>query len=173
MIFTPVSAWTAYRMHTPKWALAPTSGAGAALSGGRANRPGVAAPYLSHEAQTAIDEYQQLSPLLPPGTLVSYKVTAEPIIDFRAAYVSTQWPALWEAFFCDWRELWFDRHIEPPSWVLGDEAIAAGAKGILFASQVRAGGTDLLLYTNVLGPTVVIEVYDPAHALPKNQQSWT
>ncbi|WP_371860360.1 hypothetical protein [Sulfuriferula plumbiphila] len=28
-------------MHAPKWAVAPTSGAGAAKHGGRVNRPGV------------------------------------------------------------------------------------------------------------------------------------
>ena len=64
MIFVPVVGWTAYRLHTPKWAVAPTSGAGAADHGGRANRPGVAALYLALEAQTAIDEYRQVSTLL-------------------------------------------------------------------------------------------------------------
>lgn len=31
----------AYRLHVPKWAVAPLCGAGAARHGGRANRPGV------------------------------------------------------------------------------------------------------------------------------------
>ena len=173
MIFVSVAGWTAYRMHTPKWAVAPASGAGAAEHGGRANRLGVAALYLSLDTETAIVEYQRVSPLLPPGTLVSYQVTADPILDFRAGYAPAQWSALWEEFFCDWRELWFNQHIEPPSWVLGDEAIAAGVKGILFASQARPGGTNLMLYTELLGPGDAIAVYDPARALPKNQQSWT
>lgn len=172
MIFTRLAGLTAYRMHTPKWAMAPTSGAGAAGHGGRANRIGVAALYLSLEEQTAIDEYRQVSPLLPPGTLVSYQIRADPVLDFRAGYVPAQWPALWEEFFCDWRELWFNQHIEPPSWVLGDDAILAGAKGILFHSLVRHGGTNLVLYTDLLGPTDAIEVYDPEYALPKNQKSW-
>jgi RES domain-containing protein len=172
MIFTRLTGLTAYRMHTPKWAVAPTSGAGAALHGGRANRPGVAALYLSLEAQTAIDEYQQVSPLLPPGTMVSYQVTVDSVLDFGAGNDPAQWSALWEEFFCDWRELWFNQHIEPPSWVLGDEAIAAGAKGILFTSQARRGGTNLMLYTDFLGAADLIKVYDPAHALPRNQQSW-
>ena len=172
MIFIPVAEWTAYRMHTPKWAVTPTSGGGAAEHGGRVNRPGLAALYLALDEQTAINEYRQVSPLLSPGTLVSYQVRADPILDFRAGFASAQWPALWEEFFCDWRELWFNQHIEPPSWVLGDEAIAAGAKGILFASQARPGGTNLLLYTERLGPGDVVEAYDPAHTLPKNQQSW-
>ena len=173
MIFGPVAGWTAYRMHTPKWSMAPTSGAGAAGAGGRTNRIGVAALYLSLEAETAIAEYQQLSPLLPPGTMVSYRIRANPILDFRAGYVPDVWPPLWEEFFCDWRELWFNKHVEPPSWVLGDEAIAAGARGILFPSQVRPSGTNLVLYTEVLGPDDAIDVYDPEEALPRNQQSWS
>ena len=39
MILTDLGPVTAYRMHTPKWATAPTSGAGAAAHGGRVNRP--------------------------------------------------------------------------------------------------------------------------------------
>ncbi|SDR55186.1 hypothetical protein SAMN05443245_7622 [Paraburkholderia fungorum] len=32
MILTNLSGLTAYRMHVPKWAVAPTSGAGAAVA---------------------------------------------------------------------------------------------------------------------------------------------
>ena len=34
MILTELGPVTAYRMHTPRWATAPTSGAGAAAHGG-------------------------------------------------------------------------------------------------------------------------------------------
>jgi RES domain-containing protein len=40
MILTDLGPITAYRMHVPRWSSMPTSGAGAALHGGRANRPG-------------------------------------------------------------------------------------------------------------------------------------
>jgi RES domain-containing protein len=72
----------------------------------------------------------------------------------------------------DWRELRFNQGIEPPSWVLADDAIAASAMGILFASIVAPGGTNLVIYTQRLGPLDLIEVHDPAGALPKNQDSW-
>ncbi len=65
-------------MHAPRWATVPTSGAGAAVHGGRANRPGVLALYLALEPETAVREYQQLSPLMPPRTLVSYIVPLAP-----------------------------------------------------------------------------------------------
>ncbi|MFM2058237.1 MAG: hypothetical protein RLY71_2622 [Pseudomonadota bacterium] len=172
MILTEFGPVTAYRMHTPRWASAPTSGAGAAAHGGRANRPGTPALYLALEPETALREYQQLSPLMPPGTLVSYTVSLAPVIDFRAGYAATSWPELWEEFFCDWRELWFNQHVEPPSWVLGDEAMAAGAKGVLFASTLAPGGTNLVVFNDMLGADDRLEVYDPAGALPKNQDSW-
>ena len=172
MILADIGVVTAYRMHTPRWAAQPLSGEGAAAHGGRANRPGVAALYLALETQTAILEYQQLSPLLPPGTLVSYRVQAAPIVDFRGGYGGGRWSPLWEDFHCDWRALWFDERVEPPSWVLGDEALAAGAKGIAFASAAAPGGTNLVLFVAALGAHDTLEVYDPANALPKNEDSW-
>jgi len=172
MILDDLGVVTAYRMHVPKWASQPTSGAGAALHGGRANRPGTAALYLALDAQTAILEYQQVSPLLPPGTLVSYRVHAAPIVDFRAGFDPTRWGALWEDFHCDWRALWFGENVEPPSWALADEAIAAGAKGIAFGSFASPGGTNLVLYVDALTASDTLEPFDPQGALPKNQDSW-
>lgn len=58
MILTALGPVTAYRLHTPKWSIMPTSGAGAAAVGGRANRVGKPALYLALEADTAIAEYQ-------------------------------------------------------------------------------------------------------------------
>ena len=54
----------AYRVLTPKWGHAPTSGAGASQHGGRANRPGIDALYLSLDLPTALAEYQQIDPLM-------------------------------------------------------------------------------------------------------------
>ena len=54
MILTRLENLAAYRVHQPKWAMAPASGAGAAKHGGRVNRPGVAALYLSLDTETAI-----------------------------------------------------------------------------------------------------------------------
>ena len=159
-------------MHTPRWATAPTSGAGAAAHGGRANRPGVAALYLSLDSETAIREYQQLSSLMLPGTLVSYTVRVDPVVDFRAGYDASRWAALWEEFHCDWRDLWFNQRVEPPSWVLGDESLATGAKGILFGSTLSPAGVNLGVFVDALGADDTLEAYDPAGALPKNQDSW-
>ncbi|SAK93346.1 RES domain protein [Caballeronia temeraria] len=172
MILTELAGVTAYRMHVPRWAVAPTSGAGAGTHGGRANRVGLNALYLALDHDTAIREYQQLSSLMPPGTLVSYNLTAAPIVDFTGGYESGKWSPLWEDFYCDWRHCWFNERIEPPSWILGDEVVASGAKGILFKSRLKPDGTNLVLYTERLDSTDHFDVYDPHNALPKNQSSW-
>jgi len=102
---------TYFRVHKPSWAFQPLSGAGAARQGGRLNRPGTHALYLAADAQTALAEYQQVSSLLPPGTIVSYDVTLQPVVDFTGGYVPGQWDPLWEDFFCDWRKLAIADHV--------------------------------------------------------------
>lgn len=171
MIFTRLREVTAYRMHQPVWATRPTSGAGAGRHGGRANRPGVDALYLALDEPTAIAEYRQLSSLLPPGTLVAYTLSVATVVDFTGGYTAA-WTPLWQEFHSDWRKLWFDERIEPPSWVLGDEAIAAGAGGILFNSVLNPGGRNLVLFTEYLDADDRIEVFDPGNFLPKNPDSW-
>ena len=76
MKLTPVGPDAVFHRYlTPKWAADPLSGAGAAIGGGRFNRPGVAALYLSVEPATALDEYAQGSSIVPPATLVAYLAT--------------------------------------------------------------------------------------------------
>lgn len=161
----------AYRMHTPKWAFDPKSGQGAALQGGRVNRPGLPALYLSLDANTAMLEYQQDDPLLPPGTLVSYRIDVGPIADFRGGF-SSEWPEVWQDFFCDWRSILLHDGVEPPSWAIGDDALKRGAKGIAFRSQREVTGFNLVLYTDALAASDAVEVFDPHGVLPKDQRSW-
>ncbi len=172
MIFTALDAVVAYRMHTPKWAVSPLSGAGAATHGGRLNRIGLEALYVALETETAIKEYQQVSSLLPPGTLVSYCIKLTRVADFRGCFDAEHWPALWNDFFCDWRKLWFNQRVEPPSWVIADEAIAEGSQGILFPSVTNPGGSNLVVFLSTLTTADSLVVFDPNQALPKDQSSW-
>lgn len=169
MIVTSLNA-VAYRVHQPKWAFAPTSGAGAGTYGGRANRPGINALYLSLALETALMEYQQLDTLLPPGLMVSYNVTIDAMVDFRGGFTNG-WDALWQDFYCDWRPMYFNGGKEPPSWVIGGQVLAAGAKGILFNSAIGSGA-NLVIYTDALTRTDAVTVYDPNKDLPQNQSSW-
>lgn len=50
--------------------------------------------------------------------------------------------------------------------------IASGAKGILFPSRLAKGGTNLVLFTQMLAAPDVLEVFDPGQALPQTQASW-
>lgn len=55
MILIELGPVTAYRMHAPRWATEPTSGAGGSLRW-RVNRPGTPALYLAFEPQIAVRE---------------------------------------------------------------------------------------------------------------------
>lgn len=160
----------AFRVHDPKWAFAPVSGAGAARYGGRANRKGVNALYLSLELETALAEYKRLDALMPPALMVGYEVKVDPVVDFRGGY-TTAWDPIWQEFNCDWRSMLFNDKIEPPSWLIGDLVLAAGAKGILFDSSMT-DGSNLVLYNDTLEGTDFVRPYDPNHALPRDQLSW-
>jgi len=160
-----------YRLHTPKWSIAPTSGAGAATQGGRANRKGLEALYLSLEPATAVAEFQQGSPFLPPGLLVSYSLTLDRVIDFTSGY-QEDWPPIWKDFFCDWRKIRFNEGVEPPSWLIGDLVLEADCAGIIFGSVAHAGGKNLVLYTDQLPAHGSITVNDPRGELPSDQSSW-
>ena len=43
---------------------------------------------------------------------------------------------------------------------------------MLFASRLATGGTNLVVYNEQLTADDTLKVYDPAGALPKNQDSW-
>ncbi len=70
-----------HRFHSPDWAHLPASGAGAAVNGGRFNRPDVEALYLSAESDTALAEYQQGTTIAPPATWVAYRLDVHDDVD--------------------------------------------------------------------------------------------
>lgn len=163
---------TLYRAHTPQWASRPLSGAGAAAKGGRFNREGVEALYLSMDEVTALREYQQTSPFLPPCTMVSYSAALTRLVDLRQLHRGDPWDDLWHDWREDWRHLKFDLHIEPPSWVLGDMVVEAGLPGIIFPSLTHEGGVNITVFVGRLSSEDGIEVHDPEGRLPKDRSSW-
>ena len=94
-----------HRYLTPKWAFIPLSGAGAATDGGRFNRPGVEALYLSRAPQTALDEYRQGATITPPATLAAYLITLDKVVDLSAGFDPTLWPPEWAQWDCNWRKI--------------------------------------------------------------------
>jgi RES domain-containing protein len=163
---------TLFRAHTPQWASRPTSGAGAAIRGGRFNREGVEALYLSLDEVTALREYQQTSPFLPPCTMCSYTVALFDLVDLRQLHDGEPWDDLWHDWREDWRHLKLERRVEPPTWVLADLVLAHGYPGILFPSQTHEGGTNVVVYSERLKDGNSINVNDPDGRLPRNMSSW-
>lgn len=161
-----------YRVITPRWSHAPTSGSGAAVKGGRFNRPGLEALYLSQTVETAIAEYQQHARLLPPGTLVTFLVSRVRVVDFSAGYEAGRWDPLWAEYACNWRQLAFEEKVEPASWSLGDMALDANAVGILFPSTAHVSGVNLVLFhSSALAPDA-LRAHDPNGDLPHDAHSW-
>lgn len=145
---------------------------GAAARGGRFNREGVEALYLSVEELTALREYQQTSSFLPPCTMCSYTVALNRLVDLRQLHHGEPWDALWQDWQEDWRHLRFEQHIEPPTWVLADMVLAEGHTGILFPSQACEGGSNVVVYVNRLKDGNAVVVNDPDGRLPRDQSSW-
>ncbi len=163
---------TLYRAHTPQWASRPLSGKGAALQGGRFNRPGVPALYLSLDAETALSEYRQTSPFLPPCTLCSYTVTLHDLVDLRQLHQGTPWDPRWLDWQDDWRLSKFEHGVDPITWVLADMVLEQGHSGIIFPSQTHPDGTNIVVFNDRLQGGNAIVVNDPDGQLPRDRSSW-
>ena len=161
-----------HRYLTPKWAFVPLSGAGAALDGGRFNRPGFEALYLSRAPQTALDEYRQGASITPPATLAAYQITLDKVADLSAGYDPAIWSQEWAEWACNWRKIArIDKNI-PPSWQLADALVTEGYSGLLFPSLQHAGGSNLVIFNANLARTDSIKVHDPDGLLPRDPSSW-
>jgi RES domain-containing protein len=161
-----------HRYLTPKWAFAPTSGAGAAAEGGRFNRPGVEALYLSRAPQTALEEYRQGASIAPPATLAAYVVSLDEVVDLSDGYDPAAWAQDWAAWDCAWRKISRIDRKTPPSWKLADQAITEGRRGVLFPSLRHAGGVNLVVFVANLTDGDAVQAHDPDGRLPKDQASW-
>jgi len=160
-----------YRALTPSWAHLPESGAGAAQGGGRFNRPNVEARYLAATPEAALAEYQGESPLLPPATVVTYRVTAQAVVDFTGGYQEERWSPIWAEAYGNWKGMAFLENVEPPSWVIGDLVRQAGYPGILYACVRDPAHRCLVLFPD-LADRFRAPAYDPEGRLPRNSQSW-
>lgn len=162
-----------FRALSPQWSYAPESGAGAAERGGRFNRPGLQARYLSRSANTALLEYQAESSLLVPATVATFLVTAKNLVDFTGGYVPETWQAIWAEAYGNWKRMAFLEGIEPPSWVIGDLVREAGHPGILYRSTRDPSGTCLVLFPEMAAATgFTASVHDPDGRLPRDRSSW-
>jgi RES domain-containing protein len=159
-----------YRVISPAYASMPLSGMGAARRGGRFNRPGQEALYLSMDEATALAEYKQDNPWLPPGMICTFFLNGLKVADLAAGFDPERWSPVWADFAVDWRTEWFGRHIEPPTWYMADDVVAAGLDGIIFPSQTRAGGTNVVIYGTSSRSANQLSVFDPNGVLSRMTQ---
>jgi RES domain-containing protein len=110
-----VSPVELYRVNTPRYASTPLNGVGAAKAGGRFNRVGLEALYLSLDPTTAVAEFKQASAHLPPGTLCSYTATLPALVDLRQLGAGS-WHPIWHDWNSDWRLIRADGRMDPPTW---------------------------------------------------------
>lgn len=128
-----------WRILSPRWRPAPLSGAGAARNGGRWNRPGEPALYMSEAIETAFAEYQQELGVRP-GTFIAFEVAGA-----RIAHVADDAELASEDLLGPWKEEAFVRNLDPPTWRLAD-ALRARADGARVPSSRYPGGINLVLW---------------------------
>ncbi|ODT85725.1 RES domain-containing protein [Phenylobacterium sp. SCN 70-31] len=168
-------AGEAYRAHDPRWSWSPLSGEGAALRGGRFNRRGQSALYLSLTPMGAVREASAgFAHRLEPLLLCSYAVDCEDIVDLRddaACAAAGVDPA---ALACPWA-LDLAEGREPRSHAAIRRLADGGTAGLLVPSFARGAGPadpNLVLWRWGPRPPHRVEVHDPSGRLPKNQLSW-
>jgi len=164
-----------YRAHDPAWSFTPLSGAGAAITGGRFNRKGEPALYLSLDVMTSFGECTQgFTKRLQPLTMCEYDVDCEGVADLRDDAARTAHGVSRDELGCAWLSFQLAGK-NAPSWLVIDRLRAFGSSGMLVPSFVP-GATDanvnLVLWR--WGPNLPhkVDVYDPSGRLPANQLSW-
>jgi RES domain-containing protein len=159
------------RVLTPRWSHAPLGGAGAAITGGRFNPPGVEALYLSDDVATAWAEYQQMGAVPRPGLIADYEIGAEAVADLRNADVRQQLQIEEEDLRCPWRQLVRIEKRGPPTWRIARDLRTVGAQALCYRSVVRPEGANLVLWLDVDKPAR-LHVEDPSGDLPHDAASW-
>ncbi len=130
----------AYRAHEPRWAWNPLSGEGARRYGGRFNRKGVGALYLSLHLVTAIKEVQPARRPLQPLVLCAYEVDVEPVFDAADKQKCEEFGiTLLELSSPNWEMEMYSGSI-PPSQRVADKMIEKGFSGMRYRSFAAGAG---------------------------------
>ena len=165
----------AYRAHHPRWSHAPTSGAGAALHGGRFNRPGVTCLYTSRTPETAWLEAQQGFPFkAQPMTLCAYDVDCEDVLDLTRETVRGEFGITVESLACPWEAMLLERR-EPPTWTLSDTLREQGVAGIVvpsFADRAASRDENIVFWRWSDEGAHRVRVVDDFGRLPVDDASW-
>jgi RES domain-containing protein len=129
-----------FRVLKPRYAHQPLSGEGAKLVGGRFNRLGQPALYLSADPQTAYAEYTQTL-YDRPGLLCSYDVDLAPVFDLT----DSDTVAALGVSIADLAGRWLGVP-DPPSQRLAERLVGEGWSGAVYRSAQRPEGTNLVAW---------------------------
>jgi RES domain-containing protein len=146
------------------------------MRGGRFNRRGEAALYLSLDVITAVGECTQgLTQRLQPLTMCEYDVDCEDVVDLRTEKDRASHNVDLADLACPWLTFQLAGK-DAPSWRVASRLRAAGQAGILVPSFVPAASepsNNLVLWAWEPDLPHRVQVFDPSGRLPKNQLSWT
>jgi RES domain-containing protein len=160
----------AYRAHDPRWSFMPTSGRGAAITGGRFNVKGQEALYLSLQPITALAECTQgFANRMLPLTLCEYAIDCADIIDLTNPEMREAEGVAFDDMACGWMTLQRAGKIAP-SQAVAKSLIKKGYVGALvpsFVPGIDVGATNLVLWKWGDRPLCKVEVYDPDGRLTK------
>jgi RES domain-containing protein len=160
----------AYRAHDPRWSFMPTSGRGAAITGGRFNVKGQEALYLSLQPITALAECTQgFANRMLPLTLCEYMIDCADMIDLTNPEMRAAEGVAFADMACAWMTYQRAGRIAP-SQALAKSLIKKGYAGALvpsFVPGIDAGATNLVLWNWGDRPLCKVEVYDPDGRLGK------
>lgn len=158
-----------YRAHDPKWAFTPTSGAGAAIHGGRFNPKGVEALYVALTLEGAFLEISQGFALkFAPCTMCSYDVDCDDLADLRTEAGRQVHSVDFNDMACAWFSLAAAGTV-PPSWQVAQRLMGEGFAGVLvpsFAVGTRREWANLVLWHWRDRRPHRITMYDPDQQLP-------
>ena len=129
-----------YRAHDPRWAWTPLSGEGARRCGGRFNRQGLPALYLSFSLSTAVREASPIGRRMQPLVLCAYQVDVDPVFDALDPSARAALSVQQAEIDCPtWRHDMFSGRT-PASQALADRLLAASFAGMRVGSY--AAGAD-------------------------------
>ena len=123
-----------YRAHDPRWAWTPLSGEGARRRGGRFNRIGLPALYLSFSLTTAVREVSPIGRRMQPLVLCSYEVDVGPVFDALDPAERTAHSVSQADLDCPaWRDEMFSGR-KPASHRLAERLLSMGSAGMRYRS---------------------------------------
>jgi RES domain-containing protein len=152
-----------WRILSPRWAHSPLSGDGAARNGGRWNRPGQPALYMSEQIETAFAEYQQELGVRP-GTFVAHDVEAT-LVDLTRPDVLEAVGAAKAELLSPWKSVAWVEGRTPATWRLADR-LSGEHCGVRVPSAQYASGANLVLWTWNMPGGARVSVLDPRRELP-------